>query len=340
MTVTLASLTLSRDVVEPALREAVARLDDDSARVLSYHLGWCDADGTPMPVGGGKSVRPALVLLAAEAVGGTRDDAVPGAVAVELVHNFSLVHDDLMDRDTSRRHRPTVWAVWGDATAVLVGDAMLALAHEVLLESGSPRTVEASRLLAVATRELIRGQVQDVAFERRDDVTLEQCLAMADGKTGALLAGAAAVGAVMGGAAPDVVEALASYGRDVGMAFQLVDDLLGIWGTPEVTGKPVYSDLRSCKKSLPITWAVQNGGAAGRELSQWLSASYGPDGPSETQLREAAALVERGGGREWAAKEAGRRARLAEEALAHPGVAVASRDELVGLARFVVEREA
>ena len=340
MTVTLPSLTLSRDIVGPALREAVARLDDDTARVLSYHLGWCDADGAPAPAGGGKSVRPALTLLAAEAVGGPREEAVPGAVAVELVHNFSLVHDDLMDRDASRRHRPTVWAVWGDATAVLAGDAMLSLAHEVLLDCGSPHTVAASRVLAVATRELIRGQMQDVAFEQRDDVTLDQCLAMADGKTGALLDAAAGVGALMGGGAPDVVDAMSTYGRNVGMAFQLVDDLLGIWGSPEVTGKPVYSDLRSCKKSLPITWAVQNGGSAGRELAHWLSASYGPQGPSEAQLCEAAALVERGGGREWAAKEAGRRARLAEEALAHPGVAVSSRDELVGLARFIVEREA
>ena len=108
MTVTLETLGRSRELVQPALREAVARLDPDTRLVVSYHLGWCDPDGTPVARNGGKAIRPALVVLAARAAGGSPEDVVAGAVAIELVHNFSLVHDDLMDRDTERRHRPTV----------------------------------------------------------------------------------------------------------------------------------------------------------------------------------------------------------------------------------------
>src|SRR5262249_18291002 len=153
----------------------------------SYHLGWCDEGGRPTENSGGKVVRPALSLLAAEAVGGPAEVALAGAVAVELVHNFSLLHDDLLDRDLQRRHRRTASAIWGQATAPLTGDALLALSHEVLLESPAPGAAEATRLLASVTRELIRGQVLDIEFERRADVSLDECFEMAAAKTGSLL---------------------------------------------------------------------------------------------------------------------------------------------------------
>lgn len=335
------TLSRSRELVVPALREAVQRLDPSTRLVVSYHLGWCDEHGVARAGSGGKAVRPALALLAAEAVGGTADEALPGAVAVELVHNFSLVHDDLMDRDAERRHRATVWALWGDATAVLAGDAMLSLAHEVLLDSASPYAAAAGRTVATATRDLIRGQAQDVAFERRDDVSLAECMDMAVGKTGSLLAASAAVGAELAGAPGAVVTALSDFGRHVGLAFQLVDDVLGIWGRPETTGKPVHSDLRSRKKSLPITWAVEHGGAAGRELAEWLRE---PDTAENADLTPIADLVARSGAREWTLAEARRRVELADTALQtaafgapalRPGPSAALRD----LARFIVDRE-
>jgi geranylgeranyl diphosphate synthase type I len=340
-------LRRARAAVAPATRAFLARLDDTSAAIASYHLGWTDVAGTPTRGGGGKAVRPALATLSAQAAGAPARVGIPGAVAVELVHNFSLVHDDVMDGDTERRHRPTVWAVWGASSAILTGDALLALAQEVLLEGASPHRAAAARLLAEATRHLIRGQVLDVAFERRDDVTLAQCLDMVSGKTGALMSASAAIGAVLGGAPAEVVDALSSFGAQLGIAFQLVDDLLGIWGDPAITGKPVFSDLRSRKKTLPVTYALAQAGPAGRELARWFAGSglagsevARRDTDGEDELPRIAGLVEAAGGRDWAAAEAARRIAAAEQALASVPIPTAPHQELIAIAHFIVAREA
>jgi len=336
-TATPTTLRQSRDIVTPALRAALDRLDETCRAQARYHLGWTTPDGQAAAGGGGKAVRPALALLSARAADAPAEVGLPGAVAVELVHNFSLLHDDVMDRDTMRRHRPTVWAVWGVPSAILTGDALLALAQEVLLESGSPHRAAAGTLLATATRDLVRGQVQDLAFEQRTAVTLDECLDMVTGKTGALLSASAAIGAVLAGAPAATTGALASFGAHVGIAFQIVDDLLGIWGDPGVTGKPVYSDLRARKKTLPMTYAAGQPGAAGERLARWLA---GSDPVDEAALPEIAALVAAAGGREWAAEEARRRMRLAESALAAAPMPDPPRDELLALGRFLVTREA
>ncbi len=337
MTTMLTSLHRGRNAVTPALRSALARLESTSRARAAYHLGWTDVDGRPTAGGGGKAVRPALALLSAEAAGSPAEVGLPGAVAVELVHNFSLLHDDLMDGDVERRHRRTVWSVWGPSSAILTGDAMLALAMEVLLDSRSPNAALAAQLLAGATRELIRGQVQDLAFERRQRVTLDECLDMAAAKTGALLSASAAIGAVLAGAPEATVGALATFGAQLGVAFQLVDDELGIWGDPEVTGKPVFSDLRSRKKSLPVAYTMARGGAAGMELAAWLAA---PGEPDDAALRRAADLVAAGGGRDWAASEANRRMELGVRALGAVEIPGPAREELVALGCFIVNREA
>jgi geranylgeranyl diphosphate synthase, type I len=336
MTVALPStLNRGREIVEPALQHALARLDDSSRQVAAYHLGWVDADGRPA-AGGGKAVRAALALLSAQAVGAEQVVGLPGAVAVELVHNFSLLHDDLMDGDVQRRHRATVWAVWGASTAILVGDAMLALAHQVLAEVGGAESVAAAAMLGAATQDLIAGQVADLAFERAPSVTVEECLEMAAGKTGALLGCSAAIGAVLAGAAIERIAALQRHGEQLGLAFQLVDDLLGIWGDPDVTGKPVGSDLRARKKSLPIAYTLQFGGTPGRELAGWLAAD-GPD--SDRDVAQAAALVEAGGGREWAREEATRRLANAAAALDRAEIDASAHAQLLSLGRFIVRRE-
>jgi geranylgeranyl diphosphate synthase, type I len=319
-----------------ALCDALERLDPASREQALYHLGLREPDGSPGP-GAGKAVRPALALLSAEAGGGRAEEGLPGAVAVELVHNFSLLHDDLMDGDTERRHRPTVWSRWGPAAAILTGDALLALASEVLLEARSPHAPAAARLLAATVRELVRGQVEDVAFEERGGVTVPECLAMAAGKTGALLAASATIGSVLVGAPPGIIVALRAYGTQLGVAFQLVDDLLGIWGDPALTGKPVLADLRARKKSLPVAYALHRGGAAGRELARRLIDGT-PTG-DEARLRQLAALVEEAGGRDWAGAEARRRVACAEEALAGADLPDAPRAELVALAHHLVERD-
>ena len=285
-------------------------------------------------------MRPTLAVLSGEAAGGPAEVALPGAVAVELVHNFSLLHDDLMDGDVERRHRRTVWAIWGAPAAILTGDAMLALAQEVLLEADSPHAAAAARLLASTTRELIRGQVEDLAFERRTDVTLEECLDMAGGKTGSLLSASAAIGAVRAGAPAATVGALRLFGAQVGLAFQLIDDVLGIWGDTAVTGKPVFSDLRSRKKSLPVSYALA--AAPGGELAAWLTApGTGEAGGTadEAALRRVAGLIEAAGGRDWALAEARRRMVLAEGALDTVDIPEVPRAELVALGRFLVDRQ-
>ncbi|MFF5024712.1 polyprenyl synthetase family protein [Streptomyces collinus] len=336
MTVTPASLHRGRDATTPALRTALDLLDRRTRHQAAYHLGWITAAGAPTAADGGKAVRPALALLSAQAVGAPADTALPGAVAVELVHNFSLLHDDLMDGDEERRHRRTVWALWGASSAILTGDALLALAQEVLLDCGLPTAAAAAGLLARTTRRLIHGQVQDMAFEQRQHVTVEECLEMAAGKTGALLSASAAIGALLAGAPRPVVDALALYGEQVGLAFQLTDDVLGIWGDPAATGKSVHSDLRARKKSLPVAHALNQGGTLGVELATWLAA---PGRPDETELRRAADLIEAAGGRDWARAEAARRMALGEAALHGAGLDPGARDELLAVGRFIVHRE-
>ena len=253
-----ALLERGRTLATPVLRAAVDRLAPPMDTVAAYHFGWIDAAGNPADGAGGHAVRPALAVLSAEVTGSAPETGVPGAVAVELVHNFSLLHDDLMDGDEQRRHRDTVWKVHGPAQAILVGDALFALGNEVLLDAvaqGLTTQENAGRAvqrLTLAVRKLIDGQAQDLSFEHRDRVTTAECLEMEGNKTGALLAASASVGAVLAGIDDRQADALERYGYHLGLAFQAVDDLLGIWGDPEATGKQTWSDLRQRKKSLPV----------------------------------------------------------------------------------------
>jgi geranylgeranyl diphosphate synthase, type I len=335
MTVTTSVLDRGRTQLEPAMQAAVARLDPSSRLHVSYHLGWCDVYGNATPNGGGKGIRPALAMLSAEAVGAAESVGLPGAVAVELVHNFSLLHDDVLDGDLERRHRATVWAVWGMPTAILAGDTLLALAHEIVLEADGPGNASACHLLAQVTRELTRGQTQDLAFEKRDDVTLDECLDMAGGKTGSLLAAAASIGAILAGADETKVAALKTFGAQFGLAFQLVDDVLGIWGDPAVTGKSVYSDLSAKKKSLPVTWALSYS-RQGPAIREWLT---GDGEPGPETLHDMAELLAAAGAKDWALTEAARRMGLAEAALNSVALNPRARADMIELATYVVERD-
>jgi geranylgeranyl diphosphate synthase, type I len=327
-------LLTAREVVDPELRKAVGRLDDDTRKVCEYHFGWTDADGSP-DGGAGKALRPALVMLSAQI---TVDDAAPvaEAAAVELVHNFSLLHDDLMDGDTSRRHRPTAWTVFGQSAALLAGDALLALALDLVLEARSPQAASAARSLSSATRRLITGQAADLDFERRLDVTVDECLRMAEGKTAALLSCATSIGALAVGASAETVARLDAFGAELGMAFQLVDDLLGLWGDPEVTGKPVLSDLRTRKKSVPVVHALTSGTRAGRKLRELYAQ---PEPLTEQQLHEAAEMVQRAGSREWTQGECQRRLISARQHLAETGCQGSAAESLTELAEFIVRRQ-
>jgi geranylgeranyl diphosphate synthase, type I len=325
-------LARARAMVDPALRAAVERLPAELRLIAGYHFGWLDLKGRPATAAAGKGVRPALVLLCAEAVGGGADRALPAAVAVELVHNFSLLHDDVMDRDALRRHRPSVWSVFGTTNAILAGDALHSLAFDELAKGGDGG---GARRLSAALLRLVRGQCADVGFERRTDVGFSECLNMARDKTGALLAVACALGAQYGGGTGEHVERLWRFGMHLGLAFQLADDLLGIWGDARTTGKPVGTDLRRRKKSLPVVAAL----AGGHPAAHRLAALYGADEPLDDDgVAAVAQLIEDAGGRAWARRRLARELAAAEKCLAAcaPGPEPAA--DLLGLTDLIAGR--
>ncbi|MEU3789272.1 family 2 encapsulin nanocompartment cargo protein polyprenyl transferase [Streptomyces fructofermentans] len=325
----------ARTTVDPELRRAVESLPGSMRRVALYHFGWEHADGTPAAGNAGKAVRPALVLAAVRALGGREASAARVAAAVELVHNFTLLHDDVMDRDTTRRHRPTAWAVFGDAAAVLAGDSLQALAHRLLADDPHPAAPAAAARLAACVVELCEGQHVDTALESRgpEDVTLDEVLTMAEAKTGALLGCACAIGGLYAGAGAEDVDALDAFGREAGLAFQLIDDVIGIWGDPGRTGKPAGADLMARKKSLPVVAALTSGTPAAAELAELYRLPY-RDGDLEATVL----AVERAGGRDWAQVQAADRMARALHHLSRAVPDPEAAGGLLSLAEFVTRR--
>jgi len=319
-----AALARAGALVTPALDAAVARLGVELREPVQHHLA-----------GGGKRVRAALALLSAAAAGGDESDGLPGAVAIELIHNYSLIHDDIIDGDRERRHRPSVWAEFGVGRAIVAGDALATLATQILLELGRPEGVAAAAALAAATQAMIEGQSIDMAFETRGAIAPEECLAMEQGKTGALLSCSAAIGAILVGAPGPVVDALAEFGSDLGIAFQAIDDVLGIWGEPSRTGKPVGSDLVSHKKSLPI--AIALAGPSGPEQAELAALLDGPLAGND--LPRATALIGATGARDAVMAIAEERLAAALAALDRVSLAERPRAELAAIARYVTERD-
>lgn len=330
-----AILERARVLLEPSMRAAIMQLDPNLVTPITYHLGFTNQDGEPIEAGSGKGIRSALAFLGAEAVGATAETALPGAVAVELIHNFSLIHDDIMDGDRMRRHRPTVWDVYGIADAIIVGDALHTLAFEQLLvdPTNAPAMAAGARL-AQATSAMIAGQAQDVALDKQPSATLDECLIMEGNKTGALLAQSVAIGAVLGEGSPHAVAALEQYGSSLGLAFQAVDDVLGIWGDPTVTGKPAGHDIRERKKSMPIAMALESDAAIAATVRQvYGQASTGDEiGPLSTALEEA-------GIRAAVNDLAAQLLTTAKQALDHPDLEPATVTELAELANFVAYRQ-
>ena len=324
------SLEQARALVLPALDDALADLHPQMALIARYHLGLVDADGRTVVKPGGKYLRPALALLSAQAAGASGRDGIPGAIAVELVHDFSLIHDDVMDGDERRRHRATAWKVFGEADAILAGDALLSLAISVVAAAGADRGGRAVQRLNRAVADLVTGQADDLAFEARARVSPGECIDMCRHKTGALLACSSALGADLVGASDEVVSALDSFGMHLGLAFQAVDDLLGIWGAPGVTGKP-HSDLRNGKNSLPVCFALD---AEPEGPLAALSGRRLDDREAETAAR----LIEKAGGRNQTRRLAEQEVEAALRALEGAVVEPAAHEGFVELARFITER--
>ncbi|MFR9730319.1 family 2 encapsulin nanocompartment cargo protein polyprenyl transferase [Saccharopolyspora sp. MS10] len=330
------ALRAGRALLDPALRAAVGSLPESMQLIAGHHFGWRDEHGAPVDEDQGKAIRPTLVLLAGRGVGAEPEQVLPAAVAVELVHNFSLLHDDVMDGDLTRRHRPTAWRVFGSGPAILAGDALLTLAADVLTSSGHPAAMAGLKELNATVLDLVDGQSSDMSFERRTDVALPECLTMVGSKTGALLGCSGALGAFFGGADAERVERMRRFGHRLGLAFQLVDDVLGIWGDPAVTGKPVHSDLRNRKKSLPVVAALNSGTAAGRELAELYAL---PRELTDEDAARGARLVSDSGARDWSRAHIDT---LQAEALHHLDAAVLAAEpaaELTALTHLLTQRQ-
>lgn len=326
-------LAQARELCEPVLRNAVGALPEPLRRMAGYHFGWWDTSGMPSRAAAGKALRPALAIGTAVACGGHPSVAVHCAAGIELIHNFTLIHDDVMDADTSRRGRATVWSVWGIPNAILVGDVMHAMAGQALL-AGLPKTtaVDASTRLATAVVEMCRGQYEDCAFETRGQVDVEEYTRMAMGKTGALMGCACALGALCAGADEATISRMDGFGRELGLAFQFTDDIIGIWGDPALTGKPVGNDLARRKRSLPVVAAL----ASRTEAAVALADLYRSETPmSATDVADAATLIDISGARQWAKDQADRRVQSAIDALPDPTQAA----DLLSLAGMVARRD-
>jgi geranylgeranyl diphosphate synthase, type I len=231
------------------------------SRMLHYHMGWVDQDGNAFEHGAGKRVRPLLTLLVSHAASGDHSPARPPAAAVELIHNFSLLHDDIQDESPLRRNRPTVWSIWGRAQAINAGDVLFAQGHRAIpgLAKESERTAIAGQMLPVLDDmclDLTRGQFLDMSFETSDSVTVDDYLDMIGGKTAALVGCAAQLGAMAASAPEESQRQFLEMGQNLGMAFQIIDDILDVWGKPEHTGKAEAIDIIQRKKSLPVVFAL------------------------------------------------------------------------------------
>lgn len=324
------------ELVEPELVNSVKKLSNELLPVIEYHFGWKTIKGIEAPEDTGKRLRPSLAVLSAEAVGRDMKVAIPGAVAVELIHNFSLIHDDIIDGDKERRHRPSAWTAFSIEDALIAGDALHTLAFQVLLEENTPERVQAARRLVDATTTMISGQAADMTFDDLPTISFEECLKMEAAKTGALLGYSSSVGAILSGADENTCNALEVFGYELGLAYQAVDDVLGIWGDPKITGKPAGNDLREKKKSMPVSIVLSANNSDSEKLLEIFSTTEDLD---EEEIVKASALIENAGGREATLEEADEHLKRAIEFLNNADIRKETFCELEEIAHFVVNRD-
>lgn len=270
--------------IEKEIQRQVSRLDEPYTQtfheMMTYHLGWT-GDGSG-PTAQGKRIRPLLLLLSCSACQGKWINALPAAAAVELVHNFSLVHDDIQDHSETRRGRETVWKIWGVPQGINAGDALFVLSNLAVtdLSTTFPPAVilETSQKINQTCLDLTRGQFQDISFEDREIISILEYWQMIEGKTAALISTCCDLGALLGGTNSDRQADYRAFGRYLGLAFQVQDDILGIWGNSQKTGKSVSTDLVTGKKSLPILFGLEK---KAKFYTRWIQGSIHPEEASE-----------------------------------------------------------
>lgn len=288
--------------LDSTLRRVVARIPagvPDFGVMIRYALGWVDENDQPFNQPTGKRIRPILLLLCAEAAGGGWRTALPAAAAVELLHNFSLIHDDIQDNSPTRHKRPTVWKIWGRANAINAGDALFALAYCALEELAGALPLQTifriGNIFNATSLELTRGQHLDMRFESQPIVSVDEYVSMISGKSAALIAASAEIGALIGGQDEQTASQYAAFGLNLGIAFQIHDDLLGIWGDPEITGKSAATDILSRKKSLPVLYGLGH--------SEDLAALYRRETFTEADVQEAVSILNKLGVFEYTQKQ-------------------------------------
>lgn len=332
-------LTKYPALIKKELKNFLPTQDFKLYRMIRYHLGFEDKEGNPREENFGKLIRPSLCLFACEATGGSWEEALPAACGIELIHNFSLVHDDIQDQDKERRHHPTVWHLWGVPQGINAGNALNTLSNLMISrlsgEIPNQKILTISRILNTHTLEMIEGQCMDIDFEDRLDITISEYMEMIEKKTAALIQASFEIGAILGHAKKEVVQKLGTVGELLGLAFQIRDDFLGIWGEGAKTGKPNSSDLVKQKKTLPIIFALQNGKDSRKEIIR----IYQRNETSKEQLIRVRKLLEDVGAKSFIQEQANS---LTGQALNEfkelnlPGWAV---DDLEKLTRFLLARE-
>ncbi|WP_304049392.1 short chain isoprenyl diphosphate synthase IdsA [Methanobrevibacter gottschalkii] len=285
---------------------------------------------------GGKMLRPALTLITAEAVGGARESSLNAAAAIELIHTFSLIHDDIMDQDDTRRGMPSVHKVWGDDVAILAGDTLFSKAFEIIIGSKGTSSDQNNKALATvadACVKICEGQALDMSFEERFDVKQDEYMEMIFKKTGALIAAATKAGAIMGGASDEVIDAMYEYGRLIGLAFQIQDDYLDLVADEETLGKPIGSDIGKGKMTIIAIKGLESDDS-GRLLEILKDTEN-----SQSDIDEAIQILTDCGAIEYARNLALESVDQAKEVLEILDDS-ASKQILVGIADFVLERSA
>ena len=290
---------------------------------------------------GGKRLRPILLLTVARGYGLEEEKALPAAAAVELLHNFTLVHDDIMDRDPFRRNVPTVHSIWGEALAILAGDLLFSKAFEALLDlerSGIDHNliVRATRRLAWASVTVAEGQALDMEFEKRIDVSEEDYMVMIDKKTAALFKAAAEIGAIIAGASEEQIRHIGEYSRLAGKAFQIRDDILGLVADERKLGKPVLSDIREGKRTILVIYALKHLDESRREK---LLSILGNRSASVAELQYAANIIKETGAIQYAWEKAVDLINKAIEHLKKSGIDNEVYEMLEELAKYIVSRE-
>lgn len=325
--------------VEQRLREAV-EAGGEIAPMLRYHLGWENLEGTPTR-GGGKALRPILCLAACEMSGGDWRDALPAAAALELIHNFSLVHDDIQDGDETRRGTPTLWSIHGVPTALTAGNAMRVIADrtaDALNAAGVSEGVAQGTIAELTRRylEMIEGQYLDLSFEAAEHVSVDDYLDMIGRKTGALVESAMHMGALVATGDQATALGFGECGMRLGLAFQIRDDWLGVWGNPAFTGKAVGADIRRKKRSLPAVYLFDN---ASDEERPWLEETYSAEEIEGERLEGVMAMLERHGGDSYVQRIAEEQARQAVAAVQALDIPEESKRLLGAVAEFFVTRD-